>query len=62
MLNEPLCRRFQFRIEVGDDVLEGRDCLLNRSNLHQFPTAHRAPAVLERHNEVPSLFLKLNKR
>ena len=61
-LNQPLRRGFQLRIEIGDDVLEGRDCLLNRGNLHQFPAAHRTPAVLERDNEVPSLFLKLNKR
>jgi hypothetical protein len=61
-LYQLLCRGFQFRIEVGNDVLEGRDCLLNRGNLHQFPAAHRTPAVLERDNEVPALFLKLNKR
>jgi hypothetical protein len=57
-----LRRRFQLRIEVSNDVLEGRDCLLDRSNLHQLPAAHGPSAVLEGDNEVPSLFLKLNKR
>ncbi len=61
-LNQPSGGGFQFRIKIGDDVLERRDCLLNCGNLHQFPAAHRTPAVLERDDEVPSLFLKLNKR
>ena len=57
-----LGRRFHFGVEVGDDVLECRDRLLNGRDLHQFPTANRSIAVLQRYNQVPPLFLKLNKR
>src|SRR5438445_2263502 len=37
-----LCRRFHFSVEVGDDILECRDRLLDRRDLHQFPAADRA--------------------
>jgi hypothetical protein len=57
-----LSRRFQFGIEVGDDVLERGDGLLDRRNLHQFPAADRAIAILQRDDQIPSLLLKLNKR
>ena len=57
-----LRRRFQFGIEVGDDVLECRDRLLNRGDLHQFPAADRAVAVLQRDNQIPPLLLELNQR
>ena len=48
--------------EVGNDVLECRDGLLDRSNLHQFPATDRTVAILQRDNQIPSLLLKLNKR
>ena len=35
-----LRRGFHFRVEVGNDVLEGRDRLLNRGNLHQLSQVH----------------------
>jgi len=57
-----LRRRFQFRIEIGDDILECRNRLLNRRDLQQFPAADRAVAVLQRDDQVPSLFLELNQR
>ena len=57
-----LRRRFHFGVEVGDDVLERRDRLLNRGDLHQFPAADRAVAVLQRDNQIPPLLLELNKR
>jgi hypothetical protein len=52
---------FQLGVEVGDDVLECRDRLLNRRNLHQFPAADRAVAILQRDDQIPPLLLKLNK-
>lgn len=57
-----LGRRFQFRIQVGDDVLEGRNRLLNRGNLQQFPAADGTIAVLQRYNQIPPLLLELNQR
>ena len=57
-----LRRRFHFSVEVGDDVLECRDRLLNRGDLHQFPAADRAVAVLQRDNQIPPLLLELNER
>jgi hypothetical protein len=56
-----LRRRFHFSIEVGNDVLECRYRLLNRGDLHQFPAADRAVAILQPDNQVPALLLKLNK-
>ena len=50
-------RRFQFGIEVGNDVLESRDRLLNRGNMDQFPAADRTVAVLQRDNQVSPLLL-----
>jgi hypothetical protein len=57
-----LRRCFQFSVEVGNDVLEGRDRLLNRSDLYQFPAANRTVAVLQRDNQIPPLLLELNQR
>ena len=57
-----LRRCFQFSVEVGNDVLEGRDRLLNRSDLYQFPAANRTVAVLQRDDQIPPLLLELNKR
>ena len=37
------------------------DCLLNRRDLHQLPTADRTVAVLQRDNQIPPLFLELNQ-
>lgn len=53
---------FRFRVEVGDDVLECRDSLLNRGDLHQLPATDRSVAILQRDNQIPALLLKLNKR
>ena len=61
----PVLRRgFHFRlgVEVGDDVLECRDRLLNRGDLHQFPATDRTVAILQRDNQIPALLLELNKR
>src|SRR5712671_4161372 len=55
-------RRFHFGIEVRDDVLECRDRLLNRGDLHQFPGTDRAVAILQGDNQIPPLLLELNKR
>src|ERR1700730_2400149 len=59
-----LRRRFHFHfgVEVGNDILEGGDRLLNGSDLHQFPAANRAVALLQRDNQIPPLLLELNKR
>src|SRR6266480_1606298 len=57
-----LCRRFHFSVEVGDDILECRDRLLDRRDLHQFPAADRAVAILQRDDQIPTLLLQLNKR
>ena len=43
-------------------ILERRDRLLNRRDLHQFPAADRAVAILQRDDQIPPLLLKLNKR
>jgi len=53
---------FHFRIKVGNDVLEGGDRLLNRGDLHQFPATDRAITILQGDNQIPPLFLKLDKR
>ena len=59
-----LCRRIHlhFGVEIGDDVLEGGDRLLDSRDLHQFPAADWTIAVLQRDNQIPPLFLELNKR
>ena len=49
-------------VEVGDDLLERLDRLLDRRDLHQFPAADRAVAVLQRDDQIPPLLLELNKR
>ena len=54
--------RFQFGVEIGDDILEGRYGLLDRRDLHQFPAAYRPDSVLQRDNQIPPLLLELNKR
>ena len=61
-LGTALRRSFQFGIEVRDDVFERRDRLLNGGDLHQFPAADRAGAVLQGDNQIPPLLLELNKR
>jgi hypothetical protein len=38
---------FHFGIEIGDDVLECLDRLLDRCDLHQLPAADRAIAILQ---------------
>ena len=55
-------RRFHFGVEIGNDVLECRDRLLDRGNLHQLPAVDRTVAVLQRDNQIPPLLLKLNQR
>jgi hypothetical protein len=55
-------RRFHFGIEVRDDILERRDRLLNRGDLHQFPGTDRAVAILQGDNQIPPLLLELDKR
>jgi hypothetical protein len=56
------CIHFHFCIEIGDDVLEGGDRLLNSGDLHQFPAAHWTVAVLQRDDQIAPLLLELNKR
>src|SRR5262245_21602670 len=51
-----------FGIEVGNDVLERLDRLLDRGDLHQLPAADRAVAVLQGDDELAPLFLELNQR
>src|SRR5712672_2638164 len=53
---------FHFGVEIGDDVLERRDRLLDRGDLHQFPARDRTAAILQRDDEIAPLLLKLNKR
>jgi hypothetical protein len=53
---------FHFGIEIGDDILERRDRLLDRRDLHQFPARNRTAAILQRYDKVAPLLLKLNKR
>ena len=53
---------FHFGIEVGDDVLECLDRLLDRCDLHQLPVLDRPVAILQRDDQIPPLLLKLNKR
>src|SRR6478672_12019317 len=53
---------FHFGVEIGDDVLERRDRLLDRRDLHQFPARDRTAAILQRYDQVAPLLLKLNKR
>jgi hypothetical protein len=48
---------FHFGVEVGDDILESGDGLLDRSNLHQFPAADWAEAILQRNDQIPPLLL-----
>ena len=50
------------RIEIGDNVLECRDRLLDRRDLHQFPARDRTAAILQRYDQVAALLFKLNKR
>ncbi|HKS18499.1 MAG TPA: hypothetical protein VJS63_04730 [Bradyrhizobium sp.] len=57
-----LGRCLQFGIEIGNDVLERRNRLLDGRNLHQLPTANRAIAILKRNDQVSPLLLKLNQR
>ena len=57
-----LRRGFYFSVEVRDDILESRDSLLNRRDLHQLPAADRPFAVLQRDNQIPPLLLELNQR
>ena len=57
-----LSGRFQLGIEVGDDLLERLDRLLDRGNLHQLPARDRASAVLQGDDEVTPLLLELNER
>ena len=53
---------FHFGIEVGDDVLESLDRLLDCRDLHQLPVLDRPIAILQRDDQIPPLLLKLNKR
>src|SRR5882724_3929440 len=53
---------FQFGIEIGDDLLEGQNRGLDRRDLHQFPATNRTAAILQRHDQIAPLLLKLNKR
>ena len=53
---------FHFGVEIGDDVLEGGDRLLNSRDLHQFPAADWTIAVLQRDDQIPPLLLELDKR
>jgi hypothetical protein len=53
---------FQLGIEVGDDLLECLDCLLDRGDLHQLPARDRARAILQGDDQVAPLLLELNER
>jgi hypothetical protein len=53
---------FYLSVEIGNDLLECRDSLLDRSYLHQFPVTDRAIAILQRDDQVTALLLELNKR
>ena len=53
---------FHFGIEIGNDVLECLDRLLDRCDLHQLPVLDRPIAILQRDDQIPPLLLKLNKR
>jgi len=52
---------FQLGVEVGDDVLECRNRLLNRRNLHQFPPLTGPLRFCSATIQVPPLLLELNK-
>ncbi len=49
-------------IEIGDNVLEGRNRLLHGGDLHQFLRRDRPATPLQRHNQIPPLLFELNKR
>ena len=55
-------RRFQLGIEIGNNLLEGLNGLLDCRDLHQFPAAHRPIAVLQRDDQIPPLLLELDQR
>src|SRR5579859_2845854 len=59
-----LRRRFDFHfgVEVGDDVLECGNRLLDGCDLHQFPAIDRAVTVLQGDHEVTPLLLELHER
>src|SRR3978361_110950 len=57
-----LRRRVQLGIEIGDDVFERRNGLLNCRDLHQFPAVDRSIALLQRHDQIPALLLELHQR
>ncbi|HEX2363845.1 MAG TPA: hypothetical protein VHJ00_02300, partial [Bradyrhizobium sp.] len=54
--------RFQLGIEVGNNLLECLDGLLDRGDLHQLPARDRARAVLQGDDQVAPLLLELNER
>jgi len=54
--------RYHFSVEVRDHLFEGRDRLLNRGDLHQFPAADRTASILQRDHQISALLLELNKR
>jgi hypothetical protein len=57
-----LCRRFHLGIEIGDDVFERRNGLLDGGDLDQLPARDRAIAVLQSDHQIPPLLLELNER
>src|SRR4029077_16904350 len=57
-----LRRRLELGVEVGNDVLEGGNGLLNRRDLHHIPAPNWAVAVLQRDDQIPPLLLELDKR
>ncbi len=53
---------FHLGVEIGDDVLERGNRLLNSGDLHQFPSVDRAIAVLQSDHQIASLLFELDER
>ena len=48
-------------VQICDDILESRDCLLDGSNLLKLIVANRADATLERDDHLTAPLFQLNK-
>ena len=57
-----LSRDVDFRVEIGNNVLAGRDCLLDGRYLHQLFGRDRAIASLQLDHQIAPLLFKLNER
>lgn len=49
------------RVEICDDIFEGRDCLLDGCNLLKLIVPDRADAALQRHNHLAASLFELNE-